>query len=45
MRVIMGLCDRLAVLYYGEKIAEGPTMEVAQDPKVAEAYLGEQYDL
>lgn len=45
MRVIMGLCDRLAVLYYGEKIAEGPTVEVAQDPKVAEAYLGEQYDL
>lgn len=45
MRVIMGLCDRLAVIYYGEKIAEGPTQEVAQDPKVAEAYLGEEYDL
>ena len=45
MRVIMGLCDRLAVIYYGAKIAEGPTQEVAQDPKVAEAYLGEEYDL
>lgn len=45
MRVIMGLCDRLAVIYYGAKIAEGPTTEVAQDPKVAEAYLGEKYDL
>ncbi|HSM54670.1 MAG TPA: ABC transporter ATP-binding protein [Candidatus Sulfomarinibacteraceae bacterium] len=45
MRVIMGLCDRLAVIYYGAKIAEGPTKEVAQDPKVAEAYLGEEFDL
>jgi len=45
MRVIMGLCDRLAVIYYGAKIAEGPTQEVARDPKVAEAYLGEEYDL
>jgi branched-chain amino acid transport system ATP-binding protein len=45
MRVIMGLCDRLAVIYYGAKIAEGPTKEVAEDPKVAEAYLGEEYDL
>lgn len=45
MRVIMGLCDRLAVIYYGAKIAEGPTVEVAEDPKVAEAYLGEEFDL
>ncbi len=45
MRVIMGLCDRLAVIYYGAKIAEGPTLDVAQDPTVAEAYLGEEFDL
>lgn len=42
MDLIMGLCDKIIVLNFGKKLAEGTAKEIQRNPKVKEAYLGEE---
>jgi branched-chain amino acid transport system ATP-binding protein len=45
LKALMGLCDRIAVLHFGRKIAEGSPEEIVENTAVMEAYLGKEEDV
>ena len=44
MSLVMEVCEKIVVLEYGARIAEGPPEAIKRDPKVIEAYLGVEED-